>query len=408
MKKITLLLILSLNLNAQSLKSLLNSASSNNELLKRDNLKELSAKKGIEAINRGYFPTVDIGAMAQNQNPKMLMRPGTTYVAFVKLNYVVYDGGAKNHIKRQKSYELSSIKDANNQFKQSLYLQIVQDYYNISSLNSLIKSLQFKKKSIASQYKKIKAFKDAEIVGDVELYQLQSALEMVKYNLNSLNLQKQTLLSNLTLKVGKKITKLNPSHFVKRGVALTPDYLVKSLRAKVASIKESAKVIKSENAPKINLSLEHYKYSYDRTDRAHPEGLPSQTNLTLSAKMRIFDGGANTQKAEATKLMAVSLAHEANYRLKEQKNNFKLSKLRIKNIRLQIKSAKSSLKAAQKNYDSILKKHNAGIIDNSEYLSALSNLAEAKANYKKALNDLEIAYALYYFSAGRDITNYIR
>ena len=408
MKKITLLLILAISLNAQGLKTLLNSASNNNELLKRDNLKELSAKKGIEAVNSSYYPTVDIGAVAQNSNPKTPMRPGTTYIGFVKLNYVIYDGGAKKYTKAQKIYELSSIKDANSQFKQSLFLQITQDYYNIKSLNDLIKALRFKKEAIASQYKKIKAFQEAGIIGDIELYQLKSALESVKFNLNSLNLQKLTLLSNLSLKVGKRVKHLGNSHFIKRSVSLSPNYLVKSLRAKVASIKQSANIIASANSAKLNISLEHNAYSYARYDKAHPKGLSNQTNITLSAKMRVFDGGTTSKKAQAVKLQAMSLNYEANYRLKEQKNNFKLSKLRIKNIRVQIKSAKSALISAQKNYNAILKKYNAGIIDNTDYLDALSSLAEAKANYKKALNDLEVAYALYYFNAGKNIKGYIK
>jgi len=408
MKKLIIFLIITLSLNAQSLRSLLSSATANNELLKRDNFKLLSAKKGIEAVNRGYFPTIDIGAMAQNSNPRMLMRPGTTYIAFVKLNYIVYDGGTKKYTKKQKIYNLSSINDANKQFKESLYLQIVQEYFNIKSLNGLIKALYFKKNAIKAGYKKVKALRDAGIVGDVELFELKSALESVKFNLNSLKLQKETLLSELSLKVGKKINHINNSHFIKKTVTLEPNYLVKSLRAKVESIKESANVILANNNPKINLSLDHNKYKYNRTDKAHPKGLSNQTTITLNAKIRVFDGGTTTAKAQAVKLQAMSLGYEANYRLKEQKNNFKLANLRIKNIKVQIKSAKSSLIAAQKSYNAILKKYNAGIIDNSEYLNAISNLAQAKANYKKALNDLEVAYAIYYFNAGKNLKGYIK
>jgi outer membrane protein TolC len=254
----------------------------------------------------------------------------------------------------------------------------------------------------------MKVFKNAGLVSEVELYQLKAALENVKYNLNSLDLQKKTLLSQLSLKVGKTIKRVSYSHFRKKRVSFYPDAQIKSLQAKMASLYENAKVISAANNPKVNLSLEHNQYAYDRTDRLHPEGLNSQTTLSLSGTMRVYDGGVKKRESEAMKLQAMSLSYQIKYSLKEQKINFKLSKLRISNVKTEIKSAKSSLRAAQKNYNAILKKYNAGIIDNTGYLDALSNLAQAKANYKKALYDLDVAYAIYYFNAGRDIRNFVQ
>ena len=408
MKKVITLALLVATLNATNLKSMLHSAKESNNLLKSNYYKELSAKKGIEAINRSYRPTVEIGALAQDSNPRTPMRPGVTYSAFVKLNYLIYDGNVKKYTKRQKVYELSSIKDANKQYKYSLYLQIVQDYYDLLSLKEIIRAFEFKKRSIAAQYDKMKKFKEAGLIGEVELYQLEAALENVKYNLNSLDLQKKTLLSQLSLKVGKTIKKINYNYFKKQKVSFSPNAQIRSLQAKMASLNENAKAIKADNNPKVNLSLEHNEYDYGRTDKMHPEGLSNQTTLTLSATMKIYDGGVKKQEAQAMKLQAMSLSYELKHSLKEQKINYNLSKARIDNIRVQIKSAKASLKAAQKNYNAILKKYNAGIIDNTEYLDALSNLADAKANYKKSLNDLDVAYAIYYYNAGRNIVSYIR
>jgi outer membrane protein TolC len=45
----------------------------------------------------------------------------------------------------------------------------------------------------------------------------------------------------------------------------------------------------------------------------------------------------------------------------------------------------------------ITQKYNAGIVDNVAYLDALSSKTQVQAMYKKALNDLEIAYAIYYY-----------
>ncbi len=408
MKQIIALLLLVTLSYASNLKTLLNQANKNNDLLKANKINERSTQASIDSINKSYYPTIDIGVSAQNSNPRMLMRPGTTYVAFVKLNYLIYDGGIKKYNKISKRYELSSIKDASKQYKESLYLQIVKDFYALESLKELMKALEFKKRAIRAQYKKIKAFRDAGIVGDVEVYQLESALENVKYNLHSLNLQKNTLLMQLSLKVGKRVKRVSYSRFRKKRVSFSPNGDVRSLKSKMASIVANAKGVEAQNNFKVNLALEHNRFAYDRYDKLHPKGLSHQTNITLSATKRVYDGGANKKKAEAIKLQALSLNYKIKNALKNQKMQFSLAKLRISNIRVQIKSAKIALLAAKKNYEANLKKYDAGIIDSSEYLNALSNYVQAKAEYKRALNDLEVAYALYYFNAGKNIKRYIK
>ena len=393
---------------ASNLQTLLNRASKYNDIIKANKINAASTQKSIDSINKSYYPTIDIGVAAQDSNPRALMRPGITYKAFVKLNYLIYDGGVKKYNKRAKRYELSSIRNSAKEYKESLYVQIMQDFFALASLQELIKALEFKKEALLAQYKKIKAFRDAEIVGDVELYQLESALENVKYNLNSLDFQKKSLLMQLSLKVGKKVRKISPSHFRKTKVSFNPNATIASLKAKRASILANAKAIAAANNAKVNLSLEHNRFGYDRYDKLHPKGLSEQTNIALSATKRLYDGGATKKKAQAIKLQALSLEYKIKNALKSQKMQFNLAKLRIKNMRAQIKSAKSALVAAKKNYEANLKKYNAGIIDSSEYLDALSNFAQAKANYKKALNDLEVAYGLYYFNAGKNIKRYLK
>ncbi len=408
MKKKVILIILFSLLNATTLKELLNSAKVNNDLLKAKKTQELSISKAIKSIDKSYNPTIDAGFNITNSNPKSFMRPGAIYTAFVKLNYIIYDGGIKKYKKIQKFYELSSIKSANKEFENSLYLQIIQDFYNIKTLEELIKALKYKQKSIIAQYKKIKAFKDAGIISDIELFKLEAALENLKFNLNSLKFQKKSLLMNLGLKTQKRIKKLSSSYLIKRKVLFTPNYKIKSLRDKITSIQNSARATLAENSFKLNLSITHNRFAYSRVDKTHPKGLKEQTNIYLNGVKRVWDGEANNLQAQSIKLYALSLKYELQNELKSQKNSYKLSKLRISNQKIKIKSAKSSLLASKKNYYATLKKFNAGIIDSSEYLDALSSYIEAKANYKKALNDLEVAYALYYFNAGKNIKRFIK
>ena len=59
-------------------------------------------------------------------------------------------------------------------------------------------------------------------------------------------------------------------------------------------------------------------------------------------------------------------------------------------------------------FASISKKFNAGTVDNIAYLDALSVKTNAKAQYETALNNLQIAYAKYYFYANKNIEDFIK
>ena len=85
-----------------------------------------------------------------------------------------------------------------------------------------------------------------------------------------------------------------------------------------------------------------------------------------------------------------------------------LSLERIHTSELNIKSSQSSLKAAKSALKTITEKYNAGIVDNVVYLDALSSKTQAQAMYEKSLNDLEIAYGIYYYYNNKDLGEYIK
>jgi outer membrane protein TolC len=85
-----------------------------------------------------------------------------------------------------------------------------------------------------------------------------------------------------------------------------------------------------------------------------------------------------------------------------------LSLDRIHTANLNIKSSKSALKAAKSALKTITQKYNAGVVDNVVYLDALSAKTQAQATYEKALNDLEIAYAIYYYYNNKNIEEFLQ
>lgn len=336
------------------------------------------------------------------------MRPGSVYSLYAKLNYNIYDGGVKKYTKSQKRFELVSKVFEREWFLKSLSLAVVQDFYAIKSLDALKGSLISKKRAIQAALKKAKVLYNAQMIDYAQLDRFRAEIENINYNIEALNLQKETLLGSLSVKVGKKIKNLGNSHFKKRKIAFSINDEIKAILAKSSALNSASSAIGATNRAKVNLSLEYDINGYDRYDMFHPKGVDKQAKVGLNANIRVFDGGVVKERAQAAKLQAASIALEARHKIKEQKNNFKIAKLRIKTIKSKIKSAKATLKSATSYFNNIKDKYSAGLADESLFLEALSQKTEALAEYKRSLNDLEIAYALYYYFGGKNLKGYIR
>ena len=88
--------------------------------------------------------------------------------------------------------------------------------------------------------------------------------------------------------------------------------------------------------------------------------------------------------------------------------NIELAISKIDTVKAQINSAKSSLKSAISAFETIAKKYEVGNVDHVTYLDALSVKTNAKAQYKSALNNLQIAYATYYYHTNKNIQEFIK
>ena len=87
---------------------------------------------------------------------------------------------------------------------------------------------------------------------------------------------------------------------------------------------------------------------------------------------------------------------------------YDLALSRIQTSYIKIKSASSAFVSASSAFKTISKKYDAGIVDNVVYLDALSSQTSAKALYETSLNDLEIAFASYYYYAGKNIEEFLQ
>lgn len=263
--------------------------------------------------------------------------------------------------------------------------------------------------SLHEQLERIKKYYEAGLATKDDIDRLQAAYDTNGYETESLKLDIFSAFRSLELKVGKKVDALDDSSFKE---VLNEDMelsdAVNSLIAKQNALIESAESIHSAYYPQIRIEDTYSIYGYDRADTLHPKGLDDQNRIFLSANMRLYDFGALSEAGEVLRINSQALKSEVSYRIKEQKMNQEIAQERILTSKIKIKSALSALVSAKSAFKTINEKYNAGIVDYVIYLNALTSRTDARALYEASLNELQNAYAMYYYYSGKDITEYIK
>jgi outer membrane protein TolC len=404
-----LLLILPLAIYAESLKSLLNFATQHSDLVVSKTFTQKAKKSELEARKSAYYPTLDMGAFYQTLEERTPMQAGDVYSGYAKLALDIYDGGKKSSLLSQSENNYKSSSFDLDDTRKSLSLKIVQGFFGIKSLEATLEARNKAKKSLQEQLTRMQRFYIARVATQDDVDRLQAAYDANVYEMQALKFQILTLMKTLELNVGKEILTLNDSkfqNFKDSDIELTDS--IKSLVAQKDALVSGAESIDSVYYPQVRVEDTYSIYGYNRSDILHPEGVDNQNKLLLTLNLRLFDNGTLSKTKEAILSNSQALNTQVAYATKEQKMQYDLAISRIKTNSIKIKSAKSALVSASSAFKTISKKYDAGIVDNVVYLDALSSQTSAKALYETSLNDLEVAYAFYYFYAGKNIEEFLQ
>jgi len=72
-----------------------------------------------------------------------------------------------------------------------------------------------------------------------------------------------------------------------------------------------------------------------------------------------------------------------------------------------INSSQSALKAAKSAFEVMTEKYNAGLVDYVSYLDSLTSKTNAIVAHEISLNELQTAYAIYYYYNGKNLQDMI-
>lgn len=404
-----ILLVLPLFLYGESLRSLLDYAGNANELIVSKSIIKESKKSELQSSENNYYPTVDIGGFYQRYDEASPIMPGTTYSGYATIGFDVYTGGKKSYTVKQKSDEYSASQFDFEATKKSTKLAIVQDFYNLKNLEASLSALKESSNAVKAQLDRMNQFYDAQLATSDDVDRLQSAYDRNIYVIDSTSFEIVSLKKNLELKVGKTIDNFDSSTFKKIGDNSSDELdIIKSLRATKSSILNASQTIDSYYYPQVRIEDTYSLYGYQDEPTAFPiEQLDNQNKIMATINMRLLDFGVIGEAKEAVRLKADALAQQIQYQTKEQKMNQELSVKRIETAKLNIKSSRSGLRASSSALKTITEKYNAGIVDNVVYLDALTVNTEAKSAYESSLNNLEMAYALYYFYNGKNLEEFL-
>jgi outer membrane protein TolC len=410
MKRLALLgLVIPAFIYADNLKSLLDFATTHNTMVIAKSLTQESKVKDVESAQSSYYPTIDTGAFYQNLEQRSKGVAGDTYSGYIKVGVDLYDGGRKSNTIEKNKAQLESSKYDVTSYKKSLQLSIAEDFYTIKSVEASLRALDEKEIQLKAELERIKKFYDVGSATIDEVDKLQAEYSNNLYQIDATKFQILSLKRLLSIKTGKKITTLEDSSIV------VPENLqkelsddIKALNANASSLNYVAKTLDAAYLPQFRFEDTYSVYDYGRADATHDVGVDNQNKLMLTFSMRLFDNGNVAKQKESIMIQKKALDKQIEQAVELQDVNTQLASAKINTIKAQIHSAESSLASANSAYKTIAKKYEVGAIDNIGYLDALSVKTNAKAQYEAALNNLQIAYATYYYYTNKNIQEYVK
>ena len=409
--RLIIFILLPVILFSDNLKDLLEFAKSNNNLLSSSKISISYKTKEFQSAKSSYYPTLDANVFYEKDDEPNSFFARETYGTTFKVGWDIYDGEKKYHIKKQKLSELNAVKLSYNNDEKSIFLSITKDFFNLKTLYASLEAKEEALKTLKAQLDRMQQFYDAKIATIDDVDKLKSEYSKNLYLIQTLKFKILSLKKLLELEVGKSITTLDNSKF-KKSLAQKSLELdaIKAIKENKNALINLSETIDSYYYPNIRIEDSYTFFGYKDKPVYAEQAIPmldTQNKLMLTLGLRLFDFGTLREQKEALKLKADALNEQIIYKSKEQKMQLELSEERIKTANLNIKSSLSTLKFTKRVLKTITNKYNAGVVDNITYLDALSSYTEAKSVYEKSLNDLEIAYAIYYYYNAKKLENFL-
>ena len=368
-----------------------------------------SVQEKYESVKKAYLPSVNVGGAYTDVAHETASNANNAVNAYIDISYSLYDGGKKDL--EYKSYE-SQIEGSNKDLlslKNQVSLDVIKHYYDYLSYSSQKEAKQKEIEQLDAQYKRLSKFFDAGTTTIDELDKIKSKVESANVQLHELELNIQTVLHELEYITGQKV-RIDAGSYMEisnEEAELRND--IKALEYSMKTELLNAKEIKTVDNPQINLNntYTYYDNNYDNSSYKDNE-LEDQNIFAVNIKWNLFDFGSTKTAYNAAHKSYLSTKSKYEYEKNKAEVDLSLALKSYKIAKLKIKSANSALKAAISTYDVIKNKYENGLVDNVNYLEALSDRSEAESSLSLAKYNLEIRKANVMYHKGKNVWEYVK
>lgn len=363
-----------------------------------------------ESLKSSYLPRVDLGASANIVDEKGTIDVGQTYSAYAKASIMLFDGFKRENALDEYRSRIEKSEADLRGYKKALSLQVTQAYFDLLNVYSDIDAQEQSRKQLEEELKRQQRFFEARIVTQEEVERIHAALANARYEIVTLQYRADELASQLQTLTGIEISKLEGTQL------MVPEFeereeldSIASLRHQSRATAYAAEQSTASYYPSLSVEDTYSFYDYEDISTAFPiDRVDKQNRLMVIASMNILDFSSASKQRESILAQKQALDSQIAYEQKLSDANIVLAKKAIARTKVLLEAAQQSMSASQKTFDAIEKKYQAKIVDYVKYLDALYQQRDAQAQYNRAKNAQQLAYAQYYYYSGFDIKEFIR
>ncbi len=385
----------------------------NNYSLQAARLQVSQALKNHTIAKAAFLPTLNSNYSFNHRNRNTLEFPEyDMQLLNTKLDFNIFKGFSTINGIKEKSATYRSNVASMEYTRQSIYLQVVQQYYQYFNNMAQLVALKRKLAELRADIKRVSQLFDQ---GLTTIDNLESAKAQGALSENDITDMEFAIEQNrLTLEylTNSKIPSL------KRTTILEPNLGIRE-RADLRSLREQITAIRYQNKqlnyyPSVDLT-DDWQYYIQKPAFARGANnrlgnlFPNQQNtVAVVVSLDILsDIGLSLQK-QSIRLGQLAQEKTLTYKKLEQQKDEQLYRKSLDMARSKIRSSEASLKSATLSYESIKKKYNANLVDFTTYLRALRTRFDAEVIYNQSLNNYEMQKANYIFYSGHHIQDYVR
>ena len=414
--------------NAVGLLDLLNAAE-NNHSLQAQMLTAESNRKLAAVAKAAFLPRFDIDYGYQYNysslkgfshpfNPSAnLMEFGQmgnyqTQVANARFSLDLFSGFSTiNMIRERNASYRSSVADLE-YARQSIYLQVIQQYYSYFNNLSQLLALKRQLEEVQSDLKRVEQLYSAGLSTIDDLESMRSQMHSSEYQIASMtrNVEENILML-------KYLTNIEFDG-LKREDINTPTIRDDLDRQDIVSLREQVNVLKFQNKqqhyyPTISLSdtytLRLQNPAYVNQNSFYQIMYPTHANvLSLTVTLKIFDDIGLTFQKQSLRLSQLAQEKQLAYKQAEKTKDELLYRKALDVARSQIASSEASLRSANISFENVRKRYNNQLVNFTDYLRALTTKYDAEATYNQDLNNYELQKANYIFYSGQQMQDFIK